>query len=133
MSEPTEAEDLTIGAAGEDLIAAGRVIRLIALGRRSGRPRSVAVGFIDEPDGSMLVAAGDAGTHWALNLIAEPRCRVVLAGQAIDCRAEELSGPDRARTIRELILKYGSPSESLGAGPAFRLIPDPQSALPFDA
>jgi hypothetical protein len=38
-------------------------------------------------------------------------------------RDEELDGADRARAITELILKYGTPAESLGAGPAFRLRP----------
>ena len=35
-------------------------------------------------------------------------------------RAEEIDGPERARAITELILKYGTPAERLGAGPAFR-------------
>jgi len=38
-------------------------------------------------------------------------------------RAEEIEGPDRARAIAELILKYGTPAEGLGVGPAFRLRP----------
>jgi hypothetical protein len=35
--------------------------------------------------------------------------------------AEPLDGPERARAVRELILRYGTPAERLGAGPAFRL------------
>jgi len=37
--------------------------------------------------------------------------------------AEELDRPDHGRAIRELILRYGTPSEGLGAGPSFRLRP----------
>ena len=37
--------------------------------------------------------------------------------------AELLDGPDRHRAIRELILRYGTPSEGLGRGPSFRLRP----------
>jgi hypothetical protein len=39
-------------------------------------------------------------------------------------QAHEIEGPERARAIRELILRYGTPSERLGSGPAFRLVPD---------
>jgi hypothetical protein len=34
-----------------------------------------------------------------------------------------LSGDERNAAITALILKYGTPSERLGAGPAFRLVP----------
>ena len=54
----------------------GKVVWLTTKGRRTGRPRSVAVGFADEPDGSVLVAANDDSTAWARNLLAEPNCRV---------------------------------------------------------
>lgn len=38
-------------------------------------------------------------------------------------RAEPIEGPLRNRALRELILRYGTPAEQLGAGPAFRLRP----------
>ena len=53
----------------------GRVVWLTTKGRRTGRPRSVAVGFADEPDGSVLVAANDDSTAWARNLLVEPIVR----------------------------------------------------------
>jgi hypothetical protein len=37
--------------------------------------------------------------------------------------AEPLDGADHARTIRGLILRYGTPAERLGRGPSFRLRP----------
>jgi hypothetical protein len=88
----------------------------------SGSIARAAVGFLDEPDGSLLVAAGDPEAAWALNLLAEPRCRVTIGDRSAMAEAAELVGPDRARAIRELILKYGTPSERLGSGPAFRLV-----------
>ena len=59
----------------------GRVVWLTTKGRRTGRPRSVAVGFADEPDGSVLVAANDDSTAWARNLLVEPICRVDIGGR----------------------------------------------------
>ncbi len=83
----------------------------------------VALGFVREPDGSLLVAAGEPSADWAANLLAEPRCRVTILGQCGSYEAEELEGPERAAAIRELILLGGTPAERLGSGPAFRLRP----------
>lgn len=91
-------------------------------GRVTGTTARAAVGFVEEPDGSLLVAASDQDASWALNLLAERRCRVTIADRRAAADAIELEGPDRARAIRELILKYGTPSERLGGGPAFRLV-----------
>jgi len=82
----------------------------------------VAVGYVDEPDGSVLVAAGDSA-RWALNLLDEPRVDVEIGERAFTARAEPLDPSDHARAIRELILRYGTPAEGLGRGPSFRLRP----------
>jgi deazaflavin-dependent oxidoreductase (nitroreductase family) len=92
-------------------------------GRVTGRLARAAVGFAVESDGSLLVAAGDPEADWALNLLADPSCRVTIGDATVMADALELDGPDRGRAIRELILKYGTPSERLGLGPVFRLIP----------
>lgn len=105
------------------MVADGRALRLVTRGRRTGRPVAVAVGFVEEPDGSLLVAAGRPDADWALNLLAEPRCRVAIADRTFDAEAEPLEGPEAGRAIRELILRYGTPAERLGSGPAFRLRP----------
>jgi hypothetical protein len=44
-------------------------------------------------------------------------------GAWVDAVAVPLESPDQARAVRELILKYGTPAERLGRGPAFRLRP----------
>jgi deazaflavin-dependent oxidoreductase (nitroreductase family) len=108
---------------GEQLAAWGKVVMLETTGRVSGRAIRTAVGFVAEPDGSLLVAAGNPGADWAANLRAEPACHGAIGGERRAYRAEELEGPERSRAISELILKYGTPSERLGAGPAFRLRP----------
>jgi deazaflavin-dependent oxidoreductase (nitroreductase family) len=108
---------------GEQLAAWGKVVLLETVGRRSGEPRRTAVGFVAEPDGSLVVAAGSADADWAANLLADPACHGTIGDVRRAYRAEELDGPHRARAIAELILKYGTPAERLGAGPAFRLRP----------
>lgn len=107
----------------EQLVDWGKVIRLETRGRASGEPAHATVGYVEEPDGSLLVAAGDPEAHWALNLLAEPDAVVRLEDRCWPVSAELLDGPDRHRAIRELILRYGTPSEGLGRGPSFRLRP----------
>jgi deazaflavin-dependent oxidoreductase (nitroreductase family) len=109
---------------GAELAAEGRAAILVTRGRRTGRPVATPIGFVASADGSLLVAAGDPGADWARNLLADPRCEVVIGDERRPCWAEELSGPERAAAIRELILKYGTPAERLGWGPAFRLRPE---------
>lgn len=101
---------------------------LTATGRSSGRPRSVAVGFIEEPDGSILVAANGPDHDWALNLLADPHVTVEIGERSFQAMAQELGRDDHVRTIRELILRYGTPSEGLGSGPSFRLRPVAEDA-----
>ena len=84
--------------------------------------RPVAVGYVEEPDGSVLVAAGDSA-RWALNLLAQPRVDVEIGERAFTAIAEELDPTDHAKAIRELILRYGTPAERLGRGLSFRLRP----------
>ncbi|CAN5560102.1 hypothetical protein BH20CHL7_BH20CHL7_19720 [soil metagenome] len=108
-----------------ELVAHGRVAHLRMAGRASGAPLSVAVGFIDEPDGSIIIAANGSRTAWGLNLLHTPSVTVEIGDRRFEATAEELLGPEHHRAIRELILRYGTPSEGLGSGPSFRLIPDP--------
>jgi deazaflavin-dependent oxidoreductase (nitroreductase family) len=106
----------------QQLAGWGTVLRLETRGRTSGQPVEVAVGYVEEPDGSLLVAAGSGDAAWARNLEADPACRASLAdGAPFAAIAEPLEGPDFQRAIRELILRYGTSAERLGHGPAFRL------------
>jgi deazaflavin-dependent oxidoreductase (nitroreductase family) len=110
-------------AIGEDLARLGRVLLLETRGRVTGRPVRTAVGFVEAGDGSLLVAAGDPDADWARNLEADPRCRVTIEERTQGRLAVPLEGTDRNDAIVALILRYGTPAERLGVGPAFRLIP----------
>jgi hypothetical protein len=81
------------------------------------------VGFIEEPDGSLLVAAGEPDADWALNLLLSPEARVTVADRTWPVTAEPLDEAGHARAVRELILRYGTPAERLGAGASFLLRP----------
>ena len=81
------------------------------------------MGFGEGADGSLLVAAGSPDADWARNLEADPWCRVTVGERTWEAHAEPLDGDDHQRTIRELILRYGTPAERLGRGPSFRLRP----------
>lgn len=90
-------------------------------GRRTGRTVRAAVGFAEDPDGSMVIAATEPTTNWALNLEADEHCTVTLEGVSFDARAEAVEGAARNAAVASLILKYGTPAERLGRGPVFRL------------
>lgn len=106
---------------GEQLAGWGTVLRIETRGRVTGRPISVAVGYLEAPDGSLLVAAGDPDADWARNLEAEARARVTIGERAFDVDVEPLEGPDASAAVVGLILKYGTSAERLGRGPVFRL------------
>jgi deazaflavin-dependent oxidoreductase (nitroreductase family) len=106
---------------GEQLAGWGKVAKLRTTGRASGRPVEVAIGYVEEADGSILVAAGSDQAAWARNLEMEPHCRVTISDVEWPAIAEPLEGPGLLHAVRELILKYGTPAERLGQGSAFRL------------
>jgi deazaflavin-dependent oxidoreductase (nitroreductase family) len=113
---------------GETLAEQGRVVRLTTVGRISGRPTSTSVGFVEQPDGCLIIAAGTEGADWARNLAAHPTVVGAWGGREQRFRAESLDGADFASAIRTLILRYGTPAEGLGSGPAFRLRPIPDDS-----
>jgi len=91
-------------------------------GRVTGKTSSAAAGFVEEPDGTLLVAAGSEYADWALNLRAHPVCRVRVGEQTAKYTAQEVDEGDFGRAVSQLILKYGTPAERLGRGPVFRLV-----------
>lgn len=75
-------------------------LRLTTTGRRTGRPRSVIVGYIE--DGSNLVTMAMNGwgreePAWWLNLQAHPDARIDLAEGPRFVRAHAASGDERVR------------------------------------
>jgi hypothetical protein len=71
------------------------------------------------------VAAGAPDSAWAHNLLAVPEVDVTIGDRTFAGIADALDDrdPRRGRTVRELILRYGTPSEGLGSGPIFVIRP----------
>lgn len=90
-------------------------------GRISGRTIQSPVGYVEEADGSLLVAAGSESADWVANLRAQADCHAVIGDASASYVAEEVDEPGRAAAVTALILKYGTPAERLGRGPVFRL------------
>jgi deazaflavin-dependent oxidoreductase (nitroreductase family) len=114
---------------GQQLAGWGVAVRLETRGRRTGTPVAVAVGYVDEGDGSLIVAAGSPEADWARNLEADPRVRASIGDRAFDAVAEPLEWGEAAAADTALLLKYGTPAEGLGRGPAFRIRPRTPSDL----
>ncbi len=114
---------MTASDVGDQLAGWGVVAMVETRGRISGQPARAAVGFIEEDDGALLIAATEPDANWALNLEAEPACTVTIGKRSARFRAEPLLGADRNAAVTRLILRYGTPSEGLGRGPVFRLRP----------
>jgi hypothetical protein len=101
----------------DDLVAWGRVLRVETRGRMTGRVASATSGQ-DRPDGALVVAASSPETHRPTS---RPTGLPDHDRRRVGRRARELEGPERAAAVRDLILRYGTPAESLGAGPAFEI------------
>ncbi len=80
------------------LLAGGQpVLALTTTGRRSGRPRSTTVAYVHH--GSAYASAGlnlgsDRHPAWVLNLRADPRATIEVAGVRITVRAREATGAE---------------------------------------
>ena len=123
-SMPREPSSLHPAPGPDDqLVGWGKAILLETRGRVSGATRRVALGFIEEPDASLVVSAAGEDTHWARNLLADPRCRVRRDGGWQPHSAQRLGPEAHRRAVAALVLRYGTPAERLGSGPSFRLVP----------
>jgi len=81
----------------------GPVMVLETTGRRSGRRRATPVIYAWDGDDLIVVpsnAGNDRTPAWWLNLQAEPRAHIVMAGDRRRVRARETSGEERERLRR---------------------------------
>jgi deazaflavin-dependent oxidoreductase (nitroreductase family) len=111
-------------AAGLAMSRSGWTGMLTTRGRRSGRDRTVPMGFVEEEDGTILIGTGLARPAWALNLREDGRCRFQTAGLETVYQALELHGDEAGRARRRLRQRYGGMSAYDDPGPAFVLHPE---------
>jgi deazaflavin-dependent oxidoreductase (nitroreductase family) len=76
------------------------ILRLHTIGRRTGRPRAVLLGYVDDGDRLVTLAMNGwdrADPAWWLNLQAHPGATVDLVGGSRPVTAHEATGADRER------------------------------------
>lgn len=75
-------------------------LRLVTLGRHSGRERAAILGYVEDGDNLVTLAMngwGDPHPAWLLNLQTHPDATVKLKGSARAVRAREAVGAERER------------------------------------
>lgn len=96
----------------------GAWMLLRTTGRRTGRPREVALGYAIL-DGAVYCSAGfGSRTQWYRNLLADPRVEVILSGGAFAGIAEPVTDPaELDRAWRALIRSLGVLGRAFVCGP----------------
>ena len=85
------------------------LLLLTTTGRRTGKPRTVALGHLREDD-AFVIAGTNGGLPdlpaWVFNLRSEPRCRVEFRSERFEAEAEFLQGPEHDRFWSRLVDEY---------------------------
>lgn len=85
------------------------VVLLTTVGRRSGKPRTVALGHLRDGD-DVIVAGTNGGLRplpaWVHNLRADPHGEAQVSGDRYPVRAEFLEGEDWDRHWAQLVSAY---------------------------
>jgi F420H(2)-dependent quinone reductase len=75
-----------------------RVLALTTTGRKSGRPRTTALGYLREGEGFAVVASNsglDRPPAWWMNLQANPEAEVNAAGERVRVRGRDANPEER--------------------------------------
>lgn len=87
-------------------IARARTVRLIARGRRSGKPREVTIWFV-VVDGAIGLGTLNDDRNWVRNARAAGEVELVFADARLRGRFADVTDPERHRRIRtEMARKY---------------------------
>ncbi len=85
-----------------------RMLILTTRGRRSGKARSVALGYLEE-GASYVVIASYGGSvnhpHWYLNLQKTPLASAQVRGKRLAVQTQTVDAKDRARLWPQLVAK----------------------------
>jgi len=79
-----------------------RCLVLETVGRNSGRSHRVALGYMPDGNGFVVLASNfgrDRAPAWWQNLQVQPQTTVRVAGRRVPVRARELTGPDREAVL----------------------------------
>jgi deazaflavin-dependent oxidoreductase (nitroreductase family) len=81
------------------------MLTLTAIGRHSGRPRSVHLACIEDAEGPLVVASAmgqERHPAWRYNLEANPEVQVQLRGERFAARAQLLTDAEKDRVWAEI-------------------------------
>ncbi len=85
------------------------VLLLTTIGRKSGRPRTWPLGYLEDSGNLVVIAsAGGVSSHpaWYLNLRDRPEVTVQVGGRRQTMRAETAGPEERGRLWRRLVADY---------------------------
>ncbi len=85
-----------------------RMLILTTKGRRSGKARSVALGYIEEGKSYVVIASYRGSVnhpHWYLNLQKAPLAYAQVRGKRLAVQAQTVNAEDRARLWPQLVAK----------------------------
>jgi deazaflavin-dependent oxidoreductase (nitroreductase family) len=83
------------------------VLMITSPGRRTGRPRSTMVRYLQHDGGYLVWGTGGGAPSdpdWFRNLRHTSRARIEIGRDAQDVDVEELAGPERDRVWRDVVL-----------------------------
>lgn len=86
------------GRLGAKFMHGAPVFLLITKGRKSGQERTAPLIYVEDGDDYLVVASKGGMSHhpaWYLNLEAEPRCEVEIAGRRIPMIATRVSDEEK--------------------------------------
>lgn len=96
---------LTSGKFGGDM-RGFKVLLLSVIGRKSGKQRTVPLGFFERPGGYVVVASnGGQPTHpsWYHNLKSHPQVTIQVFDKVIPAAAEILAGEERTQMWQQIV------------------------------
>ena len=90
------------------------VLLLTTTGRKSGKTRTLPLGWFDQKDGYVIVASNSGqptNPAWYYNLKSNPRVTVQVMDKVLSFTAEEISGEARAQVWQQVITTAPSYAE----------------------
>ena len=115
-----------------DAAAKQREVRLVAAGRRSGKPRRVTIWLTTDGERVYVRSGGGMRRDWPQNLVAAGAGTLLLGGNSVKVKPRQVTDPDEARAVSQLVRKkYGftvrvsKPGQPLTPGEqaSFELLP----------
>jgi deazaflavin-dependent oxidoreductase (nitroreductase family) len=110
---------------GSLMARSGRVGILTSTGAKTGLRRQAPLGFVQRPDGTVLIGSGSKENRgWTANLKANPGCTFSIKGDERRYRAALVDESARPAALEELKTKMGGVAERADWGDLFVLVPE---------